>query len=248
MKKKNLSIIIILIAIVGIFATLLITYQVNKANEKINYDSYDITTYNDATKDNGNTPDHVKGSKDAPVLLVEYADYQCPGCAQLNPRLNSIVEEYDGKVAIIYRNFLLSYHQNGTAAASAAEAAARQGYWKDYADMLFANQSLWEDLSGTERTNQFVEFFNQVSNGAGDEAQFRKDMASSEVAKKISFDMGIAKMIDVPSTPGIYLDGQHLDFTQNATTESAFLEFMYQHLDEKLKSLGLTPPEHASAS
>ena len=143
-----------------------------------------------------------------PVYIFEYADYQCPGCASMNPRVNQAVDELDGKLVVVYRNDLLSYHQNATAAASAAEAAGLQGYWKEYADKLFSEQSEWEYKNGSERTTLFENYFTEVTDGKGDLNKFRNDIASDAVSKKISFDMGIAKRIGIEGTPAFYVDGQ----------------------------------------
>ena len=188
----------------------------NKATDFNNYDFYSII---EADNSNGNIGDHVKGNPDAPVIIYEYADYQCPGCASINPKVNKAVNESDGKLAIVYRNFLLSYHKNGTAAASAAEAAGLQGYWKPYADKLFAEQSEWEYASASERTEFFEKYFLDVTESKGDLEQFRKDVSSDRVSKKISFDMGIARRIDVPSTPAFYIDGQHINWTEAGQIE-----------------------------
>ena len=177
----------------------------NKATDFNRYDFYSVI---EPTKDNGNIGDHVKGSTDAPVLIFEYADYQCPGCASINPRVNKVVEELDGKLGIVYRNYLLSYHQNGTAAASAAEAAGLQGYWKPYADKLFSEQAEWEYATASERTALFDKYFEEVTSGEGDIEKFNQDLASENVSKKISFDMGIGKRIDIEGTPAFYIDGQ----------------------------------------
>ncbi|MBR2993814.1 thioredoxin domain-containing protein [Candidatus Saccharibacteria bacterium] len=181
----------------------------NKATDFSNYDFYSII---EPTKDNGNIGDHVKGSAEAPVLIFEYADYQCPGCASVNSRVNKTIEELDGKLGVVYRSFLLSYHKNGTAAASAAEAAGLQGYWKEYADKLFAEQAEWEYASASERTALFNQYFEEVTEGEGDINKFNEDLASEAVSKKISFDMGIAKRIDVGGTPAFYIDGQLIDW------------------------------------
>lgn len=231
-SKIGIAIIAVLVVL---FAGLLTWSLSNKKANEVDYSKYDFNSYIGASEDNGNIADHVKGSKDAPVLIFEYADYQCPGCATVNPRVNKLVEEYDGKVGVVYRNFLLSYHKNGTAAASAAEAAGLQGYWKEYADKLFANQSTWEYASADERTDLFVDLFEDVTDGKGDVEKFKSDMASKEVAKKIDFDMGIGKKIEIPGTPALYLDGEWLDFSE-ANTEEKFLNFMRERIDAKLKS------------
>ena len=156
-KKSGFSVVAVIVciavvALIGIAAFFIIDGN----NKATNYNNYDFYTVIPATKDNGNIGDHVKGDSDAPVLIFEYADYQCPGCASINAKVNKAVEELDGKLAVVYRNYLLSYHKNGTAAASAAEAAGLQGYWKPYADKLFAEQAEWEYASASERIVFFM--------------------------------------------------------------------------------------------
>lgn len=192
----------------------LATWFITDANNKAtNYDDYDFYSIIAPDEHNGNIGDHVKGNKDAKILLFEYADFQCPGCAGMNPRVNQLVEESDGKVAVVYRNHLLSYHQNGTAAASAAEAAGLQGYWKEYADKLFSSQDEWFYASGSERTNLFNKYFEEATDGKGDLVKFTEDVSSQPVSKKISFDMGIGKRIEIPATPAFFIDGQYIDWS-----------------------------------
>lgn len=185
---------------------------IDGSNKATDYNKYDFTKVIAADSHNGNIGDHVKGNKDAKVVVVEYADFQCSYCALMNPRINAIVEELGDKVAVVYRNFLLSYHQNGTAAASAAEAAGLQGYWKEYADQLFNNQAEWQYTSGSERTALFNRYFEKASDGKGDLDKFNKDISSDAVSKKISFDMGIGQRVDISGTPSFYFDGQKFDF------------------------------------
>lgn len=200
---------IAVVAFIGITSFLVIDGN----NKSVHYDEYNFASIITPDEHNGNIGDHVKGSTDAPVVIVEYADFQCPGCASMNPRVNAAVEASDGKLAVVYRNYILSYHQNGTAAASAAEAAGLQGYWKPFTDLLFANQSEWEYASATERTALFDQYFLEASNNQGDLAQFKTDLASKRVSQKISFDMGIGKRIDIAGTPAFYIDGQLIDWS-----------------------------------
>ena len=138
MKKLNGS--VIAWVIVGVAAVALLAVAgwlvVDGINKSTNFDDYDFNSVISPDVHNGNIGDHTKKDKDGsytgkPVYIVEYADFQCPGCASLNSRVNQMVDELDGKLVVIYRNYLLSYHQNATAAASAAEAAGLQGYWKE---------------------------------------------------------------------------------------------------------------------
>lgn len=212
-KLKGFSVIGLIVGIAVVALIIIGAYAVIDGNNKAtNYDNYDFYSVIEPTKDNGEIGDHVKGDPKAPVLIFEYADYQCPGCASINTRVNRVVEQLDGKLAIVYRSFLLSYHQNGTAAASAAEAAGLQGYWKEYADKLFEEQSEWEYADTSERTELFNKYFKEVTNNKGDLDKFNQDIASEAVSKKISFDMGIGKRVDVSGTPAFYVDGQLINW------------------------------------
>ena len=203
------------IGIIAVVAFLIIAgfLVIDGNNKATNYNDYDFYSVIEPDEHNGYIGDNVKGDPQAPVLIFEYADFQCPGCASINPRVNSAIEKADGKLAIVYRNFILSYHQNGTAAASAAQAAGLQGYYRAYADKLFSEQAEWEYASASERTALFQKYFTEVSNGEGDLEKFNSDLASESVSKKISFDMGIAKRVDIASTPAFYIDGQLIDWS-----------------------------------
>lgn len=237
---------IALAAFLGV-ATFMIIDGNNKATDYSNYDFYSVIEKNE---DNGGIGDHVKGKEDAPVLVFEYADYQCPGCASINPRVNKAIEELDGKLAVVYRSFLLSYHKNGTAAASAAEAAGLQGYWKPYADKLFSEQAEWETASASERTELFAKYFEEVSKGEGDKEKFSEDIASEAVSKKISFDMGIGKRVNVEGTPAFYIDGQLIRWNEDGgmtlsngeevtwkkpETNEGFVDILKKIVEAKLK-------------
>ncbi len=88
--------------------------------------------------------DHIIGSASAPIVLVEYSDFQCPYCSMIYPTLKKIVADSNGQIAWIYREMpLTSIHPQAAPAANAAECIAAQlgsaGFWK-YADAVFANQ------------------------------------------------------------------------------------------------------------
>lgn len=219
-NRKGFQLAGVIIGVVIVILFIIATFAVIDGNNKAtDFNKYDFYSVIEADSNNGEIGDHVKGDPQAPVKIYEYADYQCPGCASINPKVNKAIEESGGKLAIVYRSFLLSYHKNGTAAASAAEAAGLQGYWKPYADKLFAEQSEWEYASATERTELFEKYFLEVTEGKGNLEQFKEDIASERVSKKISFDMGIARRIDVPSTPAFYVDGQLIKWSEAGELE-----------------------------
>lgn len=235
MKKKNWGVVAVFAVIIAAFLALLGVSLMNKHQNQIKWEDYDFAGYIGPNEFNGEIGDNVKGDKnEAKVFIVEYADYQCPGCASLNNYVNKIPEKFDNKVAVIYRNFVMSYHQNGTAAASAAEAAGLQGYWKKMGDLLFSNQANWQYADVDERTDLFVSYFKTASDGKGDVDKFKDDMKSKNVQKKISFDQDIATKIDVPGTPSLYLNGERLDYS-STKTEDGFFKFLHEKIDPLLK-------------
>lgn len=184
-----------------------------------------------ASEESGNLPENVDGDPNAPILIFDYSDYQCEHCAAINPKLNQLVEEYDGKVAVVYRNYVQSYHANGTAAASAANAAAIQGYWKEYKDLLFANQNEWYSASAATRQELFEKYFTTVTGGKGDLAKFRADMLSDAVAAKVAFDRKLSEERHLTYTPYIYLGTTHI---KESEMGSGFLDNMREKINALL--------------
>lgn len=239
MEQKNRTIWIVIAAIVVVFGIVATISMIQKNEDKIvvvNAEDYDLNEVIPASDASGNMPENVVGDPNAPVKIFEYADYQCEGCAAMNPYLNRLVEEYDGKVAVVYRGYVLSYHQNGTAAASAANAAALQGYWKPFKDLLFANQDDWYSAAASERQALFEKYFEDATNGEGDLAQFRKDMQSSKVAQKISFDRVLAEKRGLEWTPYIWVEDERVEREEMG---AKFMENVRAKIDTRLKELGI---------
>ena len=232
MAKNNTGLMIggIVGIVLAFVALIAITQLQNKAD--IDYDAYDLNSVIAADENTGGLAENVDGDPEAPVLLYEYGDYQCTACAPMNPYINELLEEYDGKVAVVFRTYIMSYHDNGVAAASAANAAAMQGYWKEYKDLLYETQNDWYYAEGDERQQMFEQYFEQATDGKGDLEQFRQDMESKEVAQKIKFDAALSERVGLEWTPSFYLDGELLD--QRNITTSEFMDLLREKIDAKL--------------
>jgi len=90
--------------------------------------------------------DHIQGSIDAPIALVEYGDYECPYCGEAYPIVKAIQEQLGERLCFVFRNFPLSnMHPYAEHAAEAAEAAGAQGKFWEMHDMLFENQESLHD-------------------------------------------------------------------------------------------------------
>ena len=90
--------------------------------------------------------DHIQGSSDAPIALLEYGDYECPACGQAHPIVKAIQEQLGDDLCFAFRNFpLTNVHPHAEHAAEAAEAAGAQGSFWEMHDLLFENQDALED-------------------------------------------------------------------------------------------------------
>lgn len=210
MRKNGVStggiVTIIIVLAILVIGTILV---VNR--NSVDYSGYASETVIGEVEDNGMIADHVIGSSEAPVVIHEYANFQCNHCADIAPVIKKTAEESDGKLAVVFRNFTWSSFQNSRAAAAAAEAAGLQGYWAEYAQKLFENQAEWASATGDERTNLFNQYFEEVSGGQGNMEQFAADIASDAVTKKIDFDIGLGEAAGVDGTPALFLeDGQRI--------------------------------------
>jgi len=89
---------------------------------------------------------HVLGADDAPVVIVEYGDFECPYCARAAPVLRELVETSEGQVKLIFRHFpVFDVHPFALTAALAAEAAGARGRFWEMHDVLFAHQDRLAD-------------------------------------------------------------------------------------------------------
>lgn len=209
MNKFTVAIIAVILAAFGG----LVGYSFYNKNHTKEVDLSSINTgaVIEAMDENGNIADHVRGKADSKVVVVEYADYQCPGCASMAPHIDKIYEEYKGDVAFVFRNFPLKSHQNARAASAAAEAAAKQGYFWEMYDTIYSNRSSWIEQTGEARTNTFAELFAGVAKD-GDIDQFRSDLSNEDILKKIDFDYKLGLNVDkVTATPSLYVNGVALD-------------------------------------
>lgn len=196
------------------------------------------------------TQDKVYGKKDAKVVLIEYGDFQCPGCGSLEPTVKQVREQYKDKIAFVFRNLpLTTIHPNAKAAATAAQAAAKQGKFWEMHDKLYANQSEWSSADGGSRSS----FFERYAQEAGVNIdQYKKDIASSEVIDAVNRDVAAAKKAGFQlSTPTLVLNGRTLEnqsITDGGEGNSQFsVKKLNDLIDAELKKNGETPPSASDA-
>ena len=240
MSKK--AWIIFVIAIFGLLAALVIWSR--SSSTKIDTSSIDTNLIQPASKQSGNIADHVFGKADSKVVLIEYGDFQCPGCGSAEPGVEKVTNDYKDYVAFVFRNFpLTSVHQNALAAASAVEAAGLQGKYWEMHNLVYTNQNDWNTLSTDQRTAKFTDYASQLSL---DTTKFKTDMASSAVSQKISFDQAIGYKVGVDSTPTFTLNGVKVSSAVIEDLQTGNGNQLRDALDAQLKQAGVTPPTRAS--
>lgn len=153
--------------------------------------------------------DHVRGTPDATVQLVEYSDFQCPACAAIQPFIQQILDQFGDRITFTYRHYpLTTIHPNAERAAQAAEAAAVQGKFWEYHDLLFDRQSVWSSERNPDQL--FLQYANEL--GLNTE-WFAGDLDSSTGREKIQVDTASGDRAGVRGTPSFFLNGQPLTFT-----------------------------------
>jgi protein-disulfide isomerase len=143
------------------------------------------------------TDDHIRGSRDARVILIEYSDIDCPYCKIAHETMQQLVDDYGGTVAWVFRDYpLTSIHPNALAKAEAAECVAgtagEDAYWK-YLQLLF------DRGSAVVRRDQLADAANEL--GVSREP-FLNCLESGQAVPKVQRDLESGKKVGVRGTPG----------------------------------------------
>ncbi len=145
-----------------------------------------------------------KGSPNAPITIVEWADFECPACRAASPVIEEVIKE-NKDVRLVFKNYPLDAHPNAEQAARAALAADLQGKFWEMHKALFASQ-----MPLTEST------LLQIAKDLGlDEAKFKDDMRSEEVADRVARDRKQGEAVKLRATPTIVINGRMFDYASD---------------------------------
>lgn len=161
----------------------------------------------------GAIPPHYKGSENALVVVEEFADFQCPTCALVHPRMNEITSRFGSKIKFVFRVYpLTTIHRNSYDAAVAAEAAGMQNRFWEMQNLLFRNQRNWAE------SPQPRPMFEEYAKTLGmDVDKFKEDMAGLVAKRRVDLDMARARALNLTGTPTILVNGRPVSAL---TTES----------------------------
>lgn len=142
-----------------------------------------------------------RGTKDAPITLVEYSDFECPFCSRGFGTVMELMKKYDGKIRFVYKHLPLSFHPQAMPAAQYYEAIRLQSpdkAWK-FHDAIYQNQ---RKLQNGEA------FLKAEAKKLGvDMNKLAKDVKSEAVQARIDADMAEAQKFGFQGTPGFLLNG-----------------------------------------
>jgi Na+:H+ antiporter, NhaA family len=143
--------------------------------------------------------DHIRGPTDAPVTLVEYADFQCPYCGEAYTVVNELLERFGDRVRFVFRHMpLADLHPRAVAAAEAAEAAGAQGRFWEMHDRLFEHQLELADDDLRSHADAV---------GVADGERFAAELREGSHASRVEEDLLSGARSGVPSTPRFFVNG-----------------------------------------
>jgi protein-disulfide isomerase len=154
------------------------------------------------------------GVSDAPVVIVEFGDFQCPVCYRWHVEtFKPLLRAYPGKIRFVYRNYPLDFHQNAFGAAEAALCAGDQDAYWQYSDALFDNQTLLNNEDG--RVLESAEYATIAEGLRLDVVDFSACMTSRKYKRFIEDDMAYADGLPMASvgdpaiggTPTFFING-----------------------------------------
>jgi protein-disulfide isomerase len=173
----------------------------------------------------------TKGPSNAPVVMVEFADFTCPHCQALAPALDKFVDEHKDNLLFAYKFMPLSGqgHERAEPAARAAWAAKQQGKFWEMHHKLFENPEHLEQ-------GDFEAYAKELGL---DLAKFREDMQSKATTDKVAADRKLGDALEVRGTPTIFINGREYDKSQSLDD--------WVDLELQLKGASVKPATSASA-
>lgn len=142
----------------------------------------------------------VRGPTEAPVTIVEFADFQCPFCTRAVPTIQELIRDYPKGVRWVFKNFPLDFHPDSLLAHKAALAAGEQGKFWEMHDLIFAGQ-------GVIRRDDLIQKATQLGL---DVKRFIADIDGDRFQKILADDKAEAARLGVTGTPTFFVNGRQM--------------------------------------
>jgi protein-disulfide isomerase len=152
------------------------------------------------------------GRADAPVVIYEFADFQCPACAQFALIVTPYIKEQHvepGRVRYVHYDFpLIQIHEHAFLASRAGRCAHEQGRFWEYHDLLYAEQRDWSPRDQDEVLPLYIDY----AEGIGlDRTAFEGCLRSDRHAAEVSKNMRLGQSLGVPGTPTLFINGRRAE-------------------------------------
>jgi len=170
--------------------------------------------------DDGVSP--VKGATNQRVTIVEFSDFECPFCKQVQSVLTQIVERYGRTVRLVFKHLPLEGHRNSLPAARAAYCAAEQDRFWQFHDAVFAAGNLSPPV------------FEQIASDLGlGLPKFQDCVASERSRAAVIKDIEAARLLRIESTPSFVVNGKLI---KGALSFAEFQRIIEQELNQRATS------------
>jgi len=142
--------------------------------------------------------DHSQGNKNAPLVLVEYGDYECPHCGAAYPVIKKLQQHFGDELLFVFRNFpLAESHPHAVTAAYVAEASALQGKFWPVHDLIYEHQQ-----------NLSTQLLLSLAERAGvDMKKLGAVISTPAVTDRVEKDLEGGARSGVNGTPGLFING-----------------------------------------
>jgi uncharacterized membrane protein/protein-disulfide isomerase len=168
----------------------------------------------------GNLSDMRQGRVDAPISLVEFADFECPGCRRMYKTLHTVLKEYEGSYTFVFKNYPLDgdcnptitrrFHLHACTAAFFTRCAGEQGKMRESVDYLFTEPAL-DDPEGFSKEQMRDTLIQKGSSQLGlDAAALTQCIESKRYLNKIREDVEEGRRLELAATPSLWINGKLL--------------------------------------
>ncbi len=184
----------------------------------------------------------VRGDVNAPVTIVEYSDFQCPYCRASQEAISQLLQEYEGKVKLVYRHYPLSIHPWAGDAAILSECARVQKpalFWKLHDYYYGSTQRL-------SRENILAKTQEQIAGDGIDKDRFNKCYLEQETAPVIKQGLNEGRSLGIRGTPSFVVNDVFISGRQPYEVLSAIvLEELGHDWAKDPSPKGLVAPKSA---
>jgi protein-disulfide isomerase len=160
---------------------------------------------------------YTHGSESAPVVLVEFADYQCPYCQKVNPQIQQLKKEFGDNLTVIYKDFPLPMHHGSEKAAEASRCAGEQGKFWEYHDVLYYSKLL--DVDQLKEHARVLKL---------DGDRFDTCLDSGAETNAVKKDLDEAKSLGLTGTPSFFVNGH---FVSGVVEYAALKDIVSQQMN-----------------